>query len=164
MQTTQGCSIRILSSSSIVRHVEPADSDARHWKDSSPPSSPPTRHATTTGKSIGNLRKTGDRGQLRNECSTSCDPRDCTARERPGNGGAGKWLSPTTLGNQPGPARVFTVAKRNTLWVGDITSVPTGQGLYLAAVIDAWSRKVVCFDAPMHCQGLWRVVLFRCWC
>ena len=40
--------------------------------------------------------------------------------------------------------RVFTVAKRNTLWVGDITYVPTGEGwLYLAAVIDAWSRKVV---------------------
>jgi putative transposase len=40
--------------------------------------------------------------------------------------------------------RVFRVAKRNTLWVGDITYVSTGEGwLYLAAVIDAWSRKVV---------------------
>ncbi|MEK0226400.1 DDE-type integrase/transposase/recombinase [Bifidobacterium mongoliense] len=40
--------------------------------------------------------------------------------------------------------RVFTVAERNTLWVGDITYIPTGEGwLYLAAVIDAWSRKVV---------------------
>ena len=40
--------------------------------------------------------------------------------------------------------RAFTVAARNVLWVGDITYVPTGEGwLYLATVIDAWSRKVV---------------------
>lgn len=40
--------------------------------------------------------------------------------------------------------RAFNVEKRNTLWVGDITYIPTQQGwLYLAAVIDAWSRKVV---------------------
>lgn len=40
--------------------------------------------------------------------------------------------------------RVFTVNRRNALWVGDITYIPTGEGwLYLAAVIDAFSRKVV---------------------
>lgn len=40
--------------------------------------------------------------------------------------------------------RVFAVNERNRLWVGDITYVPTSEGwLYLAAVIDAFSRKVV---------------------
>lgn len=40
--------------------------------------------------------------------------------------------------------RVFTVARKNALWVGDITYIPTSEGwLYLAAVIDAFSRKVV---------------------
>ena len=40
--------------------------------------------------------------------------------------------------------RAFTVGERNRLWVGDITYIPTSEGwLYLAAVIDAFSRKVV---------------------
>lgn len=40
--------------------------------------------------------------------------------------------------------RVFAVNERNRLWVGDIAYVPTSEGwLYLAAVIDAFSRKVV---------------------
>ena len=40
--------------------------------------------------------------------------------------------------------RAFAVGERNRLWVGDITYVPTSEGwLYLAAVIDAFSRKVV---------------------
>lgn len=40
--------------------------------------------------------------------------------------------------------RVFTVNERNRLWVGDIAYIPTSGGwLYLAAVIDAFSRKVV---------------------
>ena len=40
--------------------------------------------------------------------------------------------------------RVFDVDARNRLWVGDITYIDTDEGwLYLAAVIDAWHRKVV---------------------
>lgn len=40
--------------------------------------------------------------------------------------------------------RAFAVGERNRLWVGDITYIPTREGrLYLAAVIDAFSRKVV---------------------
>lgn len=40
--------------------------------------------------------------------------------------------------------RVFDVDARNRLWVGDITYIPTSEEwLYLAAVIDAWHRKVV---------------------
>lgn len=39
---------------------------------------------------------------------------------------------------------MFEVDGRNRLWVGDITYVCTSEGwLYLAAVIDAWHRKVV---------------------
>lgn len=40
--------------------------------------------------------------------------------------------------------RAFTASERNKLWVGDITYIPTSEGwLYLSAVIDAFSRKVV---------------------
>lgn len=40
--------------------------------------------------------------------------------------------------------RVFSVERKNRLWMGDITYIPTKEGwLYLAAVIDAFSRKVV---------------------
>ena len=40
--------------------------------------------------------------------------------------------------------RAFDVEARNKLWVGDITYIGTGEGwLYLAAVIDAFRRKVV---------------------
>lgn len=39
--------------------------------------------------------------------------------------------------------RAFTVGGRNRLWIGDITYTPTREGrLYLAAAIDAFSRKV----------------------
>jgi len=51
---------------------------------------------------------------------------------------------------EPGDSRVnlidraFDVDGPNLLWVGDITYVPTRKGfLYLATVMDAWSRKVV---------------------
>jgi putative transposase len=40
--------------------------------------------------------------------------------------------------------RVFTVNDKNSVWVGDITYVPTKQGfLHLAVMIDLYSRKVV---------------------
>ena len=40
--------------------------------------------------------------------------------------------------------RAFTVDRKNKLWMGDITYIPTREGwLYLATVIDAFSRKVV---------------------
>lgn len=41
-------------------------------------------------------------------------------------------------------ARAFDVAAPNQLWVADITYIPTGEGfLYLAAILDAYSRQVV---------------------
>ena len=40
--------------------------------------------------------------------------------------------------------RKFTASGPNRLWMADITYVPTSAGfLYLAVVLDAWSRKVV---------------------
>jgi putative transposase len=40
--------------------------------------------------------------------------------------------------------RDFTATAPNQLWVADITFVPTANGfLYLAVVLDAWSRKIV---------------------
>jgi putative transposase len=40
--------------------------------------------------------------------------------------------------------RDFTALGPNQLWVADVTYVPTGEGwLYLATVLDAWSRRIV---------------------
>lgn len=44
----------------------------------------------------------------------------------------------------PNVARNFEVHGPNQLWVGDITYVAIGAGfVYLAVILDAWSRKVV---------------------
>ncbi|MBF6560974.1 MAG: DDE-type integrase/transposase/recombinase, partial [Candidatus Binataceae bacterium] len=41
-------------------------------------------------------------------------------------------------------ARRFAVAQPNTAWVTDMTYLWTAQGwLYLAVILDAWSRRVV---------------------
>jgi putative transposase len=41
-------------------------------------------------------------------------------------------------------AQRFTVAKPNTVWVADITALPTREGwLYLAVLLDLYSRRVV---------------------
>jgi len=55
----------------------------------------------------------------------------------------------TTVADGSAPAkdlvnRNFTAEAPNRLWVADITYVPTDAGfLYLAVVLDAFSRKVV---------------------
>jgi putative transposase len=47
--------------------------------------------------------------------------------------------------------RQFTAAEPNSLWIADITYLPTWQGfLYLAVVIDAYSRKVVGWSMANH--------------
>jgi len=47
--------------------------------------------------------------------------------------------------------RDFTAVGRDKLWVGEITFVPTANGfLYLAVVLDAWSRKVVGWSMANH--------------
>ena len=50
--------------------------------------------------------------------------------------------------------RDFTAAGPNQLWVADITYVPTMAGfLYLAVVLDAWSRKIIGWSMANHLRA-----------
>ena len=75
------------------------------------------------------------------------------------------WSAPvigTVARQQPGGTRTtgprptlvdrdFSAAGPNQLWVADITYVPTMAGfLYLAVVLDAWSRKIVGWAMANH--------------
>ena len=47
--------------------------------------------------------------------------------------------------------RHFAADGPDRLWVADITYVPTGAGfLYLAVVLDVWSRRVVGWAMAAH--------------
>ena len=67
-----------------------------------------------------------------------------------------KWVTTTTRDPEARPVpdlvqRDFTVDGPDRLWVADITYVPTGAGfLYLAVVLDAWSRRVVGWAMATH--------------
>ena len=51
--------------------------------------------------------------------------------------------------------RDFTASGPNQLWVADITYVPTSAGfLYLAVVLDAWSRKIVGWSMANHLRAV----------
>ena len=58
---------------------------------------------------------------------------------------------------QPAPDLVdrdFTAAGPNQLWVGDVTFVPTSAGfMYLAVVLNAWSRKIVGWSMANHLRA-----------
>ena len=50
--------------------------------------------------------------------------------------------------------RNFVASQPNQLWVADITFVPTASGfLYLAVVLDAWSRKIVGWAMANHLRA-----------
>lgn len=50
--------------------------------------------------------------------------------------------------------RQFTVAEPDRLWVADITEHPTREGkVYLAVVVDAWSRRVVGWSIADHLRS-----------
>jgi putative transposase len=50
--------------------------------------------------------------------------------------------------------RNFVALRANQLWVADITFVPTAAGfLYLAVVLDAWSRKIVGWSMANHLRA-----------
>ena len=55
---------------------------------------------------------------------------------------------------QPAPdlvRREFTTTQPNQLWVAAITYIPTGAGvLYLAVVLDVWSRRIVGWAMATH--------------
>src|SRR3989449_10867294 len=64
---------------------------------------------------------------------------------------------PTTVRDEtarPAPDlvdRQFTATGPDRRWVADITYVPTGAGfLYLAVVLDAWSRRVIGWAMATH--------------
>ena len=72
--------------------------------------------------------------------------------------GVSRRKAPRTTQRQAGatPApdlvqRNFTASRPNELWVADITYIPTWAGfLYLAVVLDAWSRRVVGWAMATH--------------
>ena len=67
-----------------------------------------------------------------------------------------KWITTTTRDRAARPApdlveRNFSAAGPNRLWVADITYIPTWAGfLYLAVVLDAFSRRVVGWAMETH--------------
>ena len=74
--------------------------------------------------------------------------------------GVSRRTAPRTTQRKPGarPApdlvqRNFSASAPNRLWVADITYIATWTGwLYLAVVVDAWSRKVVGWAMSIHLQ------------
>jgi putative transposase len=69
-----------------------------------------------------------------------------------------RWCTTTVADGSP-PAedlveRDFTVDEPNQLWVADITYVPTWVGfLYLAIVLDAYSRRIVGWAMATHLRS-----------
>jgi putative transposase len=67
-----------------------------------------------------------------------------------------KWVTTTTRDADAQPSadlvqRQFTADAPNKLWVADITYIPTWAGfLYLAVVLDAFSRKIVGWAMAEH--------------
>ena len=67
-----------------------------------------------------------------------------------------KWPTTTLRGEDARPApdlleRDFTATGPDQVWVADITYVPTSSGfLYLAIVLDVWSRRVVGWAMETH--------------
>ena len=52
--------------------------------------------------------------------------------------------------------RDFYAEAPDRLWVGDITYMPTGYGfLYLAVVLDVWSRRIVGWSMARRCALKW---------
>ena len=65
-----------------------------------------------------------------------------------------KWVTTSDQPRRPAPdlvQRAFTAPGPNQLWVADITYVGTWSGfLYLAVVLDAWSRRIVGWAMETH--------------
>ena len=67
-----------------------------------------------------------------------------------------KFVVTTTRAAEARPApdlvcRAFTATGPDQLWVADITYIPTGRGfLYLAVVLDVWSRRLVGWAMETH--------------
>jgi putative transposase len=70
-----------------------------------------------------------------------------------------RWAVTTVRDRHSRPApdlvdRHFSAESRDQLWVADITYIPTGSGfLYLAVVVDVWSRRVVGWAMATHLKA-----------
>lgn len=71
-----------------------------------------------------------------------------------------RWVPRTTDSDHDEPSAPNRLAQRavpdgpNQVWLQDITYVPTGQGwLYLALVLDRWSRKIVGWAMADHLRS-----------
>ena len=70
-----------------------------------------------------------------------------------------RWVRTTVRdqGARPAPdlvERNFSSAGPDRLWVADITYVPTWAGfLYLAVVLDVWSRRIVGWSMANHLRS-----------
>jgi putative transposase len=70
-----------------------------------------------------------------------------------------RWATTTVRDKKVRPApdlvkRNFSAEGRDQLWVADITYIPTWAGfLYLAVVVDAWSRRVVGWSMANHLRS-----------
>lgn len=83
------------------------------------------------------MRAAGLVGASRRRSGVTTTRRDWDARPAP------DWVD-----------RDFTAAAANELWVADVTFVPTENGfLYLAVVLDAWSRKIVGWSMASHLRA-----------
>jgi transposase InsO family protein len=50
--------------------------------------------------------------------------------------------------------RNFTASRRDEVWLCDLTYIPTGEGfLYLAGVLDLWSRRIVGWSMAEHLRA-----------
>jgi len=98
------------------------------------------------------------RGDAPAEPETSGNGRGARGREseglQRGAFGAGRHESLEVQARLDRPdlvQRRFTAEGRDRLWVADITYIPTWTGfLYLAVVLDAWSRRVVGWSMATH--------------
>ena len=70
-----------------------------------------------------------------------------------------RWVTTTRRDASARPApdlveRDFTAEGRDRLWVADITYIPTWAGfLFLAVVLDAWSRRIVGWSMATHLRS-----------
>ena len=80
-----------------------------------------------------------------------------------------KWITTTTR-DRAAPApdlveRNFSAPAPNQLWVSDITYIPTWTGfLYLAVVLDVFSRRVVGWAMATHLRTELVLAALNIWC
>ena len=115
------------------------------WRDSRETYGRPRIHAAlrAQGERVGQkrvarlMKRAGIRGVTRRRWTTATTRRDAKARPA------------ADLVN-----RDFSAEGPNQLWVADITYVPTWAGwLYLAVVLDAWSRRIVGWAMAPHLRA-----------